>query len=223
MGHQNDGVTLLVQLLEDGHHLLAAVAVEGAGGLVRQDHLAAIGQRPGYADPLLLAAGELARPVVAAIAQAQAGQQGAGTYLALGAGGAGIDGGDLHVGGRIQMGQQMVALEDEAEVVAAQPRQGQGIQAGGVLTTKQVLAAARAIEAAQQVHQGGLAGAGGTDYGHHLPRRYGQIQRVQHSHLVLPALVAALNALELDQGLAHGTISISSFWTGLPCSRVTLS
>ena len=41
------------------------------------------------------------------------------------------------------------------------------------------MAAARAIEAAQQVHQGGLAGAGGTDDGHHLPRRYGQIQRVQ--------------------------------------------
>ena len=169
VGHQNDGVALGVQLLEDGHHLFAALAVESAGGFVRQDHLAAVGERPGNTDPLLLTAGELAGSVVAAILQSQAGQQGAGSGLAIKAGSAGIDGGDLHVGGRVQMGQQVIALEDEAEVVAAQPCQGEGIQGRGILAAKQILAAARAIEAAQQVHQGRFAGAGGADDGHHLP------------------------------------------------------
>ncbi len=128
VGHQNDGVALSVEFLENGHHLFAALAVEGPGRFVRQDHLAAVGQRPGDTDPLLLATGELARGVMAAIAQPQPGEQCLGAGLALGPRRAGVDGRDLHVGGGIEVRQQVVALKDEAEVVAAQPGEGEGIQ-----------------------------------------------------------------------------------------------
>ena len=45
------------------HDLLRRLRVELAGGLVGQQHLRAAGQRPGDRDPLLLASGQLARPL----------------------------------------------------------------------------------------------------------------------------------------------------------------
>ena len=42
----------------------AGAGVEVAGGLVGEDDLRLAGQRPGHGDPLLLAAGELARAVL---------------------------------------------------------------------------------------------------------------------------------------------------------------
>ncbi|MNC84320.1 hypothetical protein D3C75_1388210 [compost metagenome] len=62
---------LLTQLLEDGHHLLARMAIEGTGRLIRQDHLPPVHQRTGNTDPLLLAAGKLAWPVTNAFTQPQ--------------------------------------------------------------------------------------------------------------------------------------------------------
>ncbi len=49
-----------VELLQHGQHLPAGVGVQGAGGLIRQDHRRVPGQGPGNGHPLLLAAGELA-------------------------------------------------------------------------------------------------------------------------------------------------------------------
>ena len=215
VGDQNDGVALSVQLLEDRHHLLAALAIQCAGRFIGEDHFAAIGQRPGDTDPLLLTAGELARGMVAAIGQPQSAQQLTRARLAIRAAGAGIDCRDLHVGGGIEMGQQVVALKDKTEVVAAQPGQRQRIHGGGVLTAKQILTAARAIETTQQVHQGRFAGAGCADNGDHLSCRDGEIKRVEHGDFAVAALVASLDPFQLDQrqlvqGLTHSMTATSS-------------
>lgn len=106
---------------------------------------------------------------------------------------AGIDGGDLHVGGGVQMRQQVIALKDKTKVMAAQARQCQGIQGGRVLATKQVLAAAGPIETAKQIHQGRLAGAGGPDDGDHLASLNGQVEGMEHGNFLLAALVTALD------------------------------
>src|SRR5690606_16488793 len=63
----DDGVAFGVQLLQDLHHLLAAVRIERAGRLVGQDDFAAVHQRAGDTYPLLLATGQLARAMLCAV------------------------------------------------------------------------------------------------------------------------------------------------------------
>jgi hypothetical protein len=65
VGDQHDGHALLgVQRLEQRHDLLAGAGVEVAGRLVGQQHLRVADQGAGDGHPLLLAAGQLGRPVV---------------------------------------------------------------------------------------------------------------------------------------------------------------
>ncbi len=71
MGHQDDGVAGIGQLAQQGHDVGTGAAVEGAGRLVGEDDAAAIHQRPGDRDALLLAAGQLARPVIEPFLQTQ--------------------------------------------------------------------------------------------------------------------------------------------------------
>ena len=86
VGDEDHRVALGGQLLEQLHHLDAALAVEGAGGFVGEDHVAAVHQRAGDGDALLLPAGELVRAVAGAALQAQAAQQFGGAGAALGCG-----------------------------------------------------------------------------------------------------------------------------------------
>ena len=64
--------------------LVAGLRVELAGRLVGQDQDRLLDQRPGDRHPLLLAAGELVRPVVEPVAQADLRQQVDGPLPLLG-------------------------------------------------------------------------------------------------------------------------------------------
>src|SRR5262245_54351513 len=66
----DDGLTGLVELAQHLHDLVAGVRVEIAGRLVGEDDVRVVDQRPGDRNALLLAAGELHRPVVEPVAQA---------------------------------------------------------------------------------------------------------------------------------------------------------
>ena len=124
VGDDDDGVAFAVQLLEQRHELGAALAIERAGRLVGEDDLAAVHQRARDADALLLAARELRRAGCAAGRRGRAGS--AGRWRALVRAprvDAGIDRGHLDVLDGVEIGQQLVALEDEAEMLAAQFRQ----------------------------------------------------------------------------------------------------
>ncbi len=67
VGDQDDGVTIGVQFMQNRHHFLAALAVQGDGGLIGQDDVAAVHQCPGDTYPLLLPAGELVGTMVATV------------------------------------------------------------------------------------------------------------------------------------------------------------
>ena len=62
-------------LVEDAQHLLAAGAIERAGRLVGKDDVGIVDQRAGDRDTLLLAARELAWPVIDAAPHAEPPQQ----------------------------------------------------------------------------------------------------------------------------------------------------
>ena len=95
-------------------HQLAGLVVERAGGLVAQQHLGPLGDGAGDGDALLLAAGELRRKVVEALAEAD--QLAAPPRARIGAA---RDLGDQRdVLARGQARDQVVELEDEADVLA---------------------------------------------------------------------------------------------------------
>ena len=108
------------QLVEQVEHVGGGVRVEVARGLVGQDHRRLGDERARDRDALLLSAGQLARPVVEAVAEPDAGER-------LHAPGparssrrsAGVDQRQLDVAQRGQRGQQVELLEDEADAPVA--------------------------------------------------------------------------------------------------------
>ena len=108
----------LQQQVED---VPAVRAVEVAGRLVGEDQRRIVGQRPRDGDALLLAAGQLRRIVMPAIVQADFVEQ------RLRARGRVAAAGDLHrhldVLDRGQRRHEVEELEDEADLLAAQPRE----------------------------------------------------------------------------------------------------
>jgi hypothetical protein len=72
------------QRAHDLQHALHQLGVERGGRLVEQHHTGAHGQRAGDGRPLLLPAGQLARPAAGKLAQAQLGQVLAAQLLGVG-------------------------------------------------------------------------------------------------------------------------------------------
>ena len=91
VGDQQHRMALVVEPAQQAHHLDAGAAVERAGGLVRQNHRAAVHQRPRDGDALLLTAGKLAGTVVEPVAHAQRRQQLGGAPFPVGPARAGVD------------------------------------------------------------------------------------------------------------------------------------
>ena len=59
-----------MQVAEDSHDFLAGLAVQVAGGFIRQDNGRILGQSPGYRHSLLLAPGQFVRAVFDTVGQA---------------------------------------------------------------------------------------------------------------------------------------------------------
>jgi len=78
---------------------------------------------------------------------------------------AGIDGRYLDIADRRQIVEQVVALEDEAEMLAPQCGQLIRVHLTGVLPVNQILPARSSVQAAEDVHQRGFARTGLTDDG----------------------------------------------------------
>src|SRR5262249_37428998 len=142
---------------------------EVAGRLVAQQDGGLVDERPGDGDALLLPAGELAGPVVEAVGQPDTLEQGGGAALAFGAGAVGgVEQGRLDVFQGGGGGEQVEVLEEEADAPVAQPGKLVGAEAGNLLAGEVVAAGGGAVEAAEAVHEGGLAGAGRADEGDEL-------------------------------------------------------
>ena len=121
MGRDQCGVAFAAHQLDElAEHSIGGVLVEIAGRLVRQHQLRLVGERARDRDTLLLAARKLARTMVEPRAQAQRAEQFARPRLRLFARLAGDQLRQDHVLFGAEIGQQVVELVDEAEIVAAQ-------------------------------------------------------------------------------------------------------
>lgn len=161
----HDHQPVLCHLLEQLHDLDAGLAVQRAGGLVRQQDIRIVDQRTGNGNALHLAAGHLAGVLMQLIAQPHLLQRLGGAALALCARDAGNGQGQLHIGQNGLMRDQVVALEHKADgVVAVGVPIAVGVLFGGDPVDDKVTAVVP-IQAADDVQQGGLTGAGGAQDG----------------------------------------------------------
>ena len=150
----------LVQPLEEPHDLLAGLGVEVAGGLVGQQDRGLHDQGAGDGHALALAAGELVGPVGHAGAQVHHLQGALGHPQPLLLGHPGVDEGQLDVVQGGGPGQQVEGLEDEADLAVADRGQLVVVHLRDHLAPQHVGAAAGRVQAAHDVHEGRLAGAG---------------------------------------------------------------
>ena len=195
MGHEHQRHAACRLLVEQGlEHLLSGPAVEVAGGLVGDQDRRVQEERPGDRDALLLAARELRGPMAEAVGEAEARQHSGGAVEELGPVGAErppaeLDHGRQHgvlQGG--ELGQQVIELEDEADLLVTQVGAMPGAQAPGVLAGDADRALGRAVQQTQDVEQGGLPGAGGAHEREPLPGAELEVDAVQ----------------DLQPSLAHG-------------------
>ena len=167
---QHDRRALVAEPLEDGQDLAGRAGVEVAGRLVGQDHRRVGHQRSGDRHPLLLSARQLGGEMVDPVGQAHLGQRGQRPLPALVAAQPGVGQRQLDVAERSRARDQIEALEDEADLAVAQIRQVVLVGAADVESVEAVDAAARRIQAAEDVHQRGLAAARAAHDRHVLAR-----------------------------------------------------
>ena len=143
-----------------------------------------------------------------------------GARDARGGGGAVVDQRQLDVVQRGGAGQQIEGLEDEADLLVADARQLVVVQLADQLAVEPVLALGGRIEAADQVHQRGLAGAGGAHDGDVLVVLDAQRDAAQGLHLLLRAhIVGAPQILDDDDVAAGDGRGLRQFFGDRCCSK----
>ena len=92
-----------------------------------------------------------------------------GPLVALPGGDVGVDQGHLHVFHQVQLGQQVVLLENEAQHLVSDPGQFVLVHPAHIPAVEPIGAGGGHIQAADDVHAGGFARARLAHNGHELP------------------------------------------------------
>ena len=161
----HDDEAVFGHFLQQLHDLDAGLAVQCAGGLVGQQDVRVVDEGAGDGHPLHLAAGHLGGVLVQLVAQTHFLQRLGGPAAALGTRYAGDGQCQLHVGQHGLVGDEVVALEHEADgVVAVGVPVAVGVLFGGDAVDDQI-AAVIPVQTADNVQQGSFAGAAGAEDG----------------------------------------------------------
>ena len=159
MGHEHEGdADVALDLLELELHRPAQLEVEGAEGLVEEQHARAVDQRPGQGDALALAARELGGPAGGGVAELD-GVEGRHRALApLGARDLLDPQAVLDVGEDVHVREERVVLEHRVDVP------GEGRAAGHVLAGEVHPAGGRLLEAGDHPQHRRLARAARAEH-----------------------------------------------------------
>ena len=195
VGDDHDRLAPGVHPVEDLEDLEAGLAVEVAGGLVGEDQRGLVHERPGDGRPLALSPGELGRAVLCPVREADPVEGRARQLLALRARDPGIQEGELHVAQKRGLGEEVEGLEDEADLLVADGRDLEARELVDVVSLQAVGAGGGGVEAAEDVHEGRLAGAGRADDRHHLPALDLEVDPLQRVNRDLAGVVGLGHAL----------------------------
>ena len=108
---------------------------------------------------------------------------------------AGIQQGQLHILQHCQLGDQIVLLEDEAQHLVADLRLLVVIHGGHVDAAQVIGAGGRHVQTADDIHGGGLAGAGLAHDSYKLPLVHGETDAVQGVDRLIAHLIDLINIL----------------------------
>src|SRR5580704_4968857 len=204
VGDDHDGRAVPVQLAEQVQEGGAGGGVQVAGRLVGHDQGGPADQGPGDGGALLLAAGQLVRPVPGAVAEPDPLDGRRGQPAALGGPPAPVEqtGGDVVEHG--QPVEQEELLEDEAKAAGPQARQLRVGHGRGVLPGDPDHAAGGPFQGAHHVQQGALARPGRADDGDQLALADPQADARQgHHRRVTGVLLYHASQLQDRGGLGH--------------------
>src|SRR6267378_1615706 len=151
--HHHDGLPLAVQVREDLHDFLTRRRVEVARRLVGEQDARVVHQRPRDGHALALAAGQLVRLVLHPVPQPHPLERPRRPDAARGATEPRVNQRQLHVVQRGRTGKQVERLEDEADLLVADPGQLIVGQIGDLLSVEPILPCGRRVETADQVHE----------------------------------------------------------------------
>jgi hypothetical protein len=122
--YKHHGLTGLVHCCQQVHHVLAGTGVESSGGLVCEDQVWGVDEGPGQRNPLPLASAESLRIPPRQLGCAEFLQLLKRPGFCLAAADAGQLGRDHDIFQDRQALDQIEELKDEADALAAVPRQG---------------------------------------------------------------------------------------------------
>ena len=193
VGDQHHGHATFGQGLNHTQHFAGELRVERGGHFVEQHHLRLHRQRAGDRHTLLLAARELLGVRLCLVGQAHLLQGAGGDLAGLGRGHVlhGL-GGECDVLLHGEVGEQVVALEHDAHVLA-QLAQVDGRVVHGMAADLDG-AAVDDLQPVDAAQRGALARAAFADDGHHLALRDGEGHPLEH----LVAAEALVDVLEFD-------------------------
>ena len=190
-----------VEFEHQRHHLLAGRVVEAAGRLVREQQRRLLHEGPRQRHALLLAARQHPRIVRQPLPQPDALEHlpGLRAGIALTA--------QLqrqhHVLQRRQVGQQLEALEHEAQVRAAQRGAAVLVEREHVLPTQPHRAFGRRVQAREDGQQRALARARGADDGDRLPGLQLEIDVMQNGQHAVGILDRLADVIDFEDVLSH--------------------
>src|SRR5690349_19288619 len=164
---------------------MTRIAVEVPGGLVGEEERRRVAERAGDGDALLLPAGQLIGKVMRAVGEADACEE--ITSAGRGATVAAELEGNLDVLERGEGGDQLEALEDEADLRPAKLRSLIFRQARQVGAVEQHRAAGGNIKAREESEQRGLAAPRWSNDGDESPVGHGERDIAQHGEPLLAA------------------------------------
>ena len=145
--------------------LLLGRRIQIARRLVGEEHGRLVDQGPGDGDALLLPAGQFRRFVVQAFPEPHLAEQASGTFTGLPHRSPGDQCRNHDILPRGELRQQVVGLEYETHPPAPESRQGLSAKGQHVLTVQVQTPPVRRGQGAEDLQEGGLAGAGRTDDG----------------------------------------------------------
>ena len=181
VGNNNEGLTHLVaKVEEEAVQLLLVLRIQRAAGLVGKDNIRLIDKGTGNGHTLLLASGKLVGLMVGTVSKLHELEQLQGTLTGLALTGTGYHGGYHDILECRELWQQLMKLEDEADVLVAELAELGAAEAEDILVLYQHLSTVWLVQGSHNLQQRGLTSSAGAHDGHHLALVYLQVDATQY-------------------------------------------